>query len=118
VTGVVQSVEKPGRIRGKGKLVLQLTGVRAWSETFAIDARVEAEAGSSNSGDVKAGAGGGAAGAVVGAVTGGKKGAVIGGAAGAVAGVLLTRGRDVEIPAGASVAAVLRSAVTLRVPKK
>lgn len=92
----VLAVERPGRTKGSGYLILGLNriGIARVSPNNAV-LKLEAKSGFWKS-LVKVGAGAGV-GAAVGAVVGGKKGAAAGAAAGAAimtVGILATRGKD------------------------
>ena len=68
--------------------------------------------------DVKKGGAGAGLGAIVGGIAGGGTGAAIGAVAGGTGAVLATKGKEVEIPPGTVVSALLQSALTIRVPVK
>jgi len=117
--GNVTEVERPGRVKGRARLVFRFTEVaidgqrdpvRTEGLTFEGEATKSEDA-------TKVGAGAGI-GAVIGAIAGGGSGAAtgaaIGGAAGAGA-VLATRGRDVELAAGTAVSTTLASPFEIRV---
>lgn len=127
VRGSLTEVKRPGRIRGRGELhvrfdelilpngytvqlhaSLATTGARQGEEVDREEGRVKGD--STKSQDIGTVATTGAAGAGIGAIAGGGKGTAIGGAAGAAAGlaaVLLTRGRELELPRGTTTEIVL-----------
>jgi hypothetical protein len=119
VNGEVSEVERAGRVQGRSRLALRFTSV-------VIDGRRESlrtnpiafEGEGTKSEDatkIGAGAGIGAAiGGLLGGGSGAAKGAVIGGAAGTGA-VLATRGKEVELAAGAEVTPTLASPVEVEI---
>jgi hypothetical protein len=117
VVGIVTEAEGSGRVKGKAHLAIRFEEIRFDGKAYKISASTAFEAESSGKSDLKKGAIGGAAGAIVGGILGGKKGAVIGGAAGAGGTVLATKGKEVELGAGARIHVKLRSAVTVTVAK-
>jgi hypothetical protein len=102
--GHVISARRSGKVKGRAFLSLSFTDLTVGGRTYAIAARrVSVLAPATHGKDAKIIGGAAAAGAVVGAVADGKKGAVVGGAVGAGAGtgaVLVTRGKEVTLPAG------------------
>jgi len=103
VTGRLQEVIRPGKVKGRGSVTFDLQEIRGLGTAYALKTNsITIESESSKGKDAAKVGAATAIGAVLGAVFGGKKGAAIGGAtaggAGA-AGVLLSRGKDVEIPA-------------------
>jgi hypothetical protein len=119
LTGVVTDVEQSGRVEGRAHLAftfdrVQVRDARVMLRTHPI--RYEAE---STKGDDAAKIGGGAiGGAIIGGILGGAKGAAkgaaIGGAAGAGA-VVMTRGEEVSLARGTTVAAILALPLTVTV---
>jgi hypothetical protein len=118
LTGSVVEVERPGRVQGRARLALRFTeaeigGVREDVRTNPITFEGDATKGEDAT-KIGAGAVGGAiVGGILGGGDGAAKGAAIGGAAGTGA-VLATRGRDVNLGAGADLNATLASPVTIR----
>lgn len=103
VHGHLVEVLRPGKVKGRGSVTFALREIRREDTNYTLETnRITIEAESTKGKDAAKVGAASAIGAVLGAVFGGKKGAAIGGAtaggAGA-AGVLLSRGKDVEIPA-------------------
>jgi hypothetical protein len=119
VNGEVSEVERAGRVQGRSRLALRFTSVvidgrRESLRTNPIAFEGEATK-SEDATKIGAGAGIGAAiGGLLGGGSGAAKGAVIGGAAGTGA-VLATRGKEVELAAGAEVTPTLASPVEVEV---
>ena len=131
IRGQVSHVQRPGRVKGRGELGLRfdrleipggasydlsasLTTLEDEKETVNEEGQVKGE-GSKKRDAATIGAGAGI-GAVIGAIAGGGKGAAIGAGGGAAAGtglVLLTRGKDVELKRGSTVAIQLDRPLTL-----
>ncbi len=131
VRGQVSHVQRPGRVKGRGELGLRfdrleipggetydlsasLTTLEDEKETVNEEGQVKGE-GSKKRDAATIGAGAGI-GAVIGAIAGGGKGAAIGAGGGAAAGtglVLLTRGKDVELKRGSTVAIQLDRPLTI-----
>lgn len=118
--GVVTDVAQSGRVQGRAHLAftfdrIELRDSRVPVRTHPI--RVEAEpTKSDDAAKVGVGAIGGAiVGGILGDGKGAAAGATIGGAAGAAA-VLVTRGEEVELKPGTSVATTLAEPVTVTVP--
>ena len=89
----------------------------AGDESHAIrTAQVTRQAAPDRSDDVKKGVIGGAAGAIVGGIVGGGRGAAIGAGAGATGAVLVTRGDEIELPAGTTVRTTLQEPLKVVVP--
>lgn len=128
VRGQVTKVKRPGRIRGRGELhvrfdeltlpngytvslsaSLAAAGTRHNQEVDRIEGSVKSD--TTKTEDITTVATTGAAGSGIGAIAGRSgKGAAIGGAAGAIGGlayVLLTRGRESELPGGSTLDIVL-----------
>ncbi len=119
VSGHVALTEQPGKASGRGKLQLAYDTVRFGGRTYELDSVSRIYESESGRGKDAALIGGGAvAGGVVGAIIGGSSGdAGKGAAAGAVAGTaasLLTRGPQLQLPAGTVLAVSLDRAVTVR----
>lgn len=119
VSGYVSEADRSGRVKGRARIGVRFTSLRANDTRYNIrTAAIAREArGTKKKDAVKIGAGAGA-GALVGAITGGKKGAAIGSAVGAGAGtgvVLATRGEEVSLGSGAVVTTRLSEPLTVRV---
>jgi hypothetical protein len=103
VTGRLLEVVRPGKVKGRGSVTFDLREMRGNESAYTLKTNsITIEAESSKSKDAAKVGAATAIGAVLGAVFGGKKGAAVGGATAGgagVAGVLLSRGKDVEIPA-------------------
>ena len=103
LTGIILESEESGKVNGRARLVFALEAVEFAGETYELEtSSIEMEAESTKKRDAAAVGGAAAVGALIGALTGGKKGAAAGAAAGAgagTAGVLLTRGKQVEVEA-------------------
>ena len=117
VLGHVVSAQRSGRVKGKARLVVSFSQVRAGGRTHRIDATgFDLTAGSSAGKDAKIAGGAAAAGVVIGAIAdggeGALKGGLIGGAAGGAA-VLATRGQEVELKAGSRYQIELRKSLRL-----
>jgi hypothetical protein len=119
LTGVVTDVEPSGRVEGRAHLAftfdrVQVRDARVMLRTHPI--RYEAEP--TKSDDAAKIGGGAIGGAIIGGILGGAKGAAkgaaIGGAAGAGA-VVMTRGEEVSLARGTTVAAILALPLTVTV---
>jgi hypothetical protein len=122
VTGYVTDAQRSGKVKGRARLALRFTSVTVGDADLKIaTASIAREAeGTKKEDAAKIGIGAGA-GAVIGAIAGGKKGAVVGGTIGAGAGtgvVLATRGDEVELAAGATVATTLSQPLVVRVRQR
>lgn len=133
VRGTITHVKRPGRIKGRGEFRVrfdELTLPNGFTVDLSAslgaagareDEEVDREEGgikgdSSKGEDISTVATTGVAGAGIGAIAGRGKGLAIGGAAGAAAGlaaVLLTRGRELELPRGTTVDMVLNRPLEL-----
>ena len=119
VGGHVTEAERSGKVKGRARIGMRFTSLRANGERYDIrTASIAREArGTKKKDAVKIGVGAGA-GAIVGAIAGGKKGAAIGSAVGGGAGtgvVLATRGEEVGLGPGAVVSTSLTAPMTVRV---
>ena len=119
VSGHVALTEQPGKASGRGKMQLAYDTVRFGGRTYEMDSVSRIYESDSGRGKDAALIGGGAvAGGVAGAIIGGSAGdAGKGAAAGAVAGTaasLLTRGPQLQLPAGTALAVSLDRSVTVR----
>jgi type IV secretion system protein VirB10 len=132
VSGEVTESKRPGRVKGRGELMIRLKTL-ILPNAYMVDLNaVPSNAGtggnettnnegkiigdSNKSGDIGTVAKTTAAGAGIGGIAGGVKGVGIGAGIGAVAGltaVLLTRGPEAELPRGSTVEAVLDRAILL-----
>jgi hypothetical protein len=119
VSGYVSSAVRPGRVKGRGRVSVRFTQLRASGEGYAIRTRPwAAVAPATKKKDALTIGAPAAGGAIVGGVLGGKKGAGIGalaGGGGGTAVVLATRGKDVRIGRGATIAVRLAAPLTVRV---
>lgn len=101
VEGTVLEALEAGRVKGRASLTFALTALLVGDEPVSIETNpITMEAESTKGDDLKKVGIGAAVGTALGAIFGGKKGAAVGGASGAgagTAGVLLSRGKDVEI---------------------
>jgi hypothetical protein len=120
VSGYVTEATRSGRVKGRARIGVRFTSLRANGSRYSIHtATIARQApGTKKKDAVKIGVGTGA-GALVGAIAGGKKGAAIGSAVGAGGGtgvVLATRGQEVALPRGTVVTTRLTSPIIVRVP--
>jgi hypothetical protein len=118
VRGHVVSAVRSGRVKGRARLVVSFTEIRADGRSYPIAATgFDVTAGSSAGKDAKIAGGAAAAGAVIGAIadggSGAAKGGLIGGAAGGAA-VLATRGVEVELKSGSAYSIKLTKSLRLR----
>lgn len=102
--GRVTDADGAGRVKGKARVVVSFDRIVVRGQSHPLEATViTAIAPDSHARDAKVIGGGAVAGAIIGGIKGGKsgaaKGAVIGAGAGTGA-VLVTKGQDVEMPAG------------------
>lgn len=119
VSGVVSSVERPGRVKGRGRIGLQFTNVTVDGARYPISASYARVAPATKKRDAEKIGIPAAGGAIIGGILGGKKGALTGLALGGGAGtavVLSTRGKDAYIGSGSVIGVTLRRALTVRVP--
>ncbi|RPI21526.1 MAG: hypothetical protein EHM61_24560 [Acidobacteria bacterium] len=100
VTGKVSDVAGSGKVKGLARMSLVLTAIKVGEDRYAIDTGdISVQAENTKARDAKTIGAGAAIGAAIGAIAGGKKGAAIGGAVGGgagTAGVLATKGKQVE----------------------
>jgi len=119
VTGRVQDVMQPGKVKGRAQLTLVLTEIFAGNRGYKISSEpFVAIAVDNKERDAAIIAGGAGIGAAIGAITGGKKGAAIGaiiGGGGGTATVLATPGNDMKIEPETKVNFVLDRSVRLPV---
>jgi hypothetical protein len=115
--GRVVEVKRSGRVKGRAMVAVDFDRIVVRGRTSELEASpISAEAPDDHGRDAKIVGGAAAAGAILGAIKDGKegfaKGAILGGAAGTGA-VLVTRGKDIEIPAGSHWTVRLKDAVRL-----
>jgi len=115
--GKVTEALPSGRVKGRARVAVDFDRIVVRGVIHELDASpIMAEAPSESGRDAKIVGGAAAAGALLGAITSGGKGAVrgtvLGGAAGGAA-VLLTKGREVEVPAGSRWTVRLRDSLHL-----
>ncbi len=100
VTGKVTDVVGSGKVKGLAHMTLALNAIKVGEDRYPIDtSTISVEAENTKSRDAKTIGAGAAIGAAIGAIAGGGKGAAIGGAIGGgagTAGVLATKGKEVE----------------------
>jgi hypothetical protein len=120
VRGVVTSVARSAKVKGRASLAFRFTSLAFDDETYDIrTSSVSRQAkGTKKKDATKIGIGAGA-GALIGGIVGGGKGAAVGTAVGAGTGtgvVLATRGEEVRMAAGTPVTVTLSEPLTVRVP--
>ena len=132
VSGEITEAKRPGRVKGRGEIMLRLTGMilpNGYSVSLlatpndastggadSVDKEGKIKGDTDKARDVKTIGTTTAGGATIGAITGGAKGAGIGAGIGAAAGlaaVLLTRGPEVQLPRGTTLDVVLDRPVYL-----
>jgi hypothetical protein len=117
VIGSVVEAKESGRVKGRALVAFRFSRLTVRGESQRIQtAQISREAGASTKSDVKKGALGAGAGALVGGLAGGGAGAAIGAGVGGTGTVLVTKGKEVELPAGTKVSTRLMKAVTVQVP--
>jgi hypothetical protein len=120
VRGSVVQAVRSGRVKGRASLSIGFDRLTVGDETHDIrTSRISQVARATKAKDAQKVGIGAAAGAVVGAIAGGKKGAAVGTAVGAGGGagvVAATRGNEVVMAAGSTVATKLREPLTVQVP--
>ena len=121
LTGVVTSVERSGRIKGRANIAYRFSELTSAGERYEVTTAPVSHMAEATKGEdatkIAIGAGAGAAlGAILGGGDGAAKGAAIGGAAGTGA-VLATRGEEVRLGPGARVSTRLTAPVTVRVAR-
>jgi hypothetical protein len=120
-SGYVSEATRPGRVKGRGRVAVRFTRISPAneSETYNMQTRSWlAVAPATKTKDALTIGIPAAGGAGIGALVDGKKGAAIGAAVGGGAGtaaVLTTRGKDVRIGRGATLAIRLTAPLTVRV---
>jgi hypothetical protein len=115
--GRVTEADGAGRVKGKARVVVSFDRIVVRGQSHPLEATViTAIAPDSHARDAKVIGGGAVAGAIIGGIKGGKggaaKGAVIGAGAGTGA-VLVTKGQEVEMPAGSRWVVRTRSSIRL-----
>ena len=120
VTGAVVSAERAGRVKGRASIALQFNQIVVRNTPYGIaTSRIARQAEATKGEDAtKIGIGAGV-GTAIGAIAGGKKGAAIGAGIGGGAGtgaVLATRGKEVSIPAGATLRTTIQDTVRITTP--
>jgi hypothetical protein len=122
-SGYVAAATRPGRVKGRGRVAVRFTRITpaGVDERYNMQTRswVAVAPATKKKDAVTIGAPA-AGGAIVGGIVGGKKGAGIGALAGGGAGtavVLSTRGKDVHIGPGTTLAIRLVAPLTLSVPE-
>lgn len=115
--GRVLEVRRAGRVKGRALVSVDFDRIVVRGRTRELQASpISVEAPDDHGKDAKIVGGAAAAGAILGAIKDGKegfaKGAILGGAAGTGA-VLVTRGREIEIPAGSRWTVKLKDTVRL-----
>jgi hypothetical protein len=119
VTGVVTDAEGSGRVKGRARVAMRFSSVRANGESYDIRTSGYAqEAAATKKQDaekIAIGAGAGAAlGAILGGGSGAAKGAAVGGAGGTGV-VLATKGKEIHLGPGAGITTRLTAPVTVRI---
>lgn len=117
VRGTVVAAERSGRVKGRALVSLRFNEVTVAKTPYRIStARIVRQAEATKGEDAtKIGVGAGV-GTAIGAIAGGKKGAAIGAGIGGGAGtgaVLATRGKEVTIPAGATLRTTVQETVRI-----
>ena len=131
IEGVIGKVKRPGRIKGRAELSFrfdrlkfkdgEVVPISATLTGLGGEGKMKSEEGtfegpSSKGHDAKIVAGTATAGTVIGAIAAGGKGGLIGATIGGLvglAGVLSTRGKDIELPAGTIVEISLDRPITI-----
>ena len=113
--GVVNSVNKAGRLERKGSLTLEFDRITVDGHDHQLRATVtqalESEGVKGEAGRIGAGAG---VGAIIGGILGGFKGAIAGILIGGGGTIAATEGKDVELPTGTVLRVRLDSPLDLR----
>jgi hypothetical protein len=117
VRGHVTNAVRSGKVKGRAHLALAFDTLVVKGHDYPIETTgIAITADPSKKRDAAMIGGGAGAGALIGALFGGKKGAAIGAGVGAGAGggaVLVTRGKEVELPAGQALLVKLTTAARL-----
>jgi hypothetical protein len=119
VVGAVIDAKESGRVKGKASVSFAFDRIIIRGRSHRITTSpVVVEAGSSTKSDVKKGGIGAGVGAVIGGIAGGGTGAAIGAGVGGAGTVLATKGKEVVLATGTTVATTLQSPLTVAVPLK
>ncbi|HXZ20580.1 MAG TPA: TrbI/VirB10 family protein [Candidatus Acidoferrales bacterium] len=132
VSGEITEAKRPGRVKGRGEIMLRLTNMilpNGYAVSLlatpndasdggadTVDKEGKIKGNTNKSGDARTIGETTAGGATIGAITGGAKGAGIGAGVGAAVGlaaVMLTRGPEVNLPRGTSLDVVLDRPILL-----
>lgn len=117
IEGKVVSAEGAGKVKGVGRMSLDLTSATVGGKSVALSTKaVAAEAQNTKGRDAAVIGGAAGVGAAIGAIAGGKKGAAIGAGVGGGAGtgtVLATKGKEVDYPAESKLEFTLDKDATL-----
>jgi hypothetical protein len=120
VTGAIVSAEQSGKVKGRASIALRFNEVVVLNTPYRIStARISRQAETTKGEDAKKIGIGAGVGTAIGAIAGGKKGAAIGAGIGGGAGtgvVLATRGKEVTIPAGATLQTKITETVRIVMP--
>jgi hypothetical protein len=120
VTGAVVSAERSGKVKGRASIALRFNEVTVMNAPYRIiTAQIVREAEATKGKDAKTIAVTTGVGTAIGAIAGGGKGAAIGAGVGGAAGtgaVLATRGKEVTIPAGATLRTEITETVRVIMP--
>jgi hypothetical protein len=122
VTGRVQNIEEPGKVKGRAQLEMVLTSIHINGKNYKLDSEpFVAKAEDSKGRDAAVIGGGAGVGAIIGGIAGGKKGAAIGAAVGGGSGtaaVLMTKGKQLRLEPETKVNFVLGDDLTLPVLRR
>ena len=120
VTGAVVSAERSGKVKGRASIALRFNEVTVMNTPYRIStAQIAREAEATKGKDAKTIGVTTGVGTAIGAIAGGGKGAAIGAGVGGAAGtgaVLATRGKEVTIPAGATLRTEITETVRVIMP--
>jgi hypothetical protein len=119
VRGAVSAVQPAGKVKGRASLAVTFTRLTARDENYPIAGDFSLLAPATKGEDAKKIGIGAGAGAIVGAIIGGKKGAAVGAVVGGGAGathVMMTAGKEIDLPRGTNIAVTLDRAIDVRVP--
>jgi len=120
VSGAVVSAERSGKVKGLASIALRFNEVTVMKTPYRIrTATIAREAETTKGADAKKIGIGAGVGTAIGAIAGGGKGAAIGAGVGGAAGagaVMATRGKEVSIPAGATLKTEITETVRIIMP--